>query len=202
MADFEIEDGLRFVDRSGWTPNPTLPRLGGIVPRSDRTHVIIHHTVTPDADTTPNIWETDNSIFNRMRRLQVARPDLGLDVPYSFVAFIHPSGLVICEGRGEDRTGAHTKGHNTAGIGISFAGDFENNGIAPNIIADRIPLLSAFLRWLRTSASHPDYGEFPPMPNLGSLRPSSRQVFAHQDFKSTDCPGAQIKPHLDEVDFL
>ncbi len=202
MADFQIVEDLRFVSRSSWGPNLSLPRLGGNVARSDRTHVIIHHTVTPDNDSTPNVWDDDATIFERMRRLQVARPDLGLDVPYSFVAFLTGGGLVICEGRGEDRVGAHTKGHNTRGIAVSFAGDFENKDVDEDVIAERMPMLSGFLSWLRTSASHPDYGNFAPMTNLGSMRPSDREVFFHRDFKNTDCPGKLLEPHLFNVAFV
>ena len=137
-----------------------------------------------------------------MRKLQVARPDLGLDVPYNFVAFLKADGLVICEGRGEDRTGSHTKGHNTKGIAVSFAGDFQNRSISEDVLSRGMPLLSGFLRWLRTDASHEDYGSFEPMENLGSTRPSDRQVFFHRDFKNTDCPGKKLEPHLFNVDFV
>ncbi len=202
MADFIITPGLRFVSRAGWVASQSLPRLGGSVPRTDRTHVIIHHTVSPDNDESPNIWDSDASIFSRMRRLQTVRPDLGLDVPYNFVAFITNDGVVICEGRGEDRTGAHTKGHNTRGIAVSFAGDFENKAVGSTILADRMPLLSNFLQWLRTDASHPAYGNFEPMRNLGTLRPSARQVFFHRDFAQTACPGGLLEDHLTRVAFV
>ncbi len=205
MAKFEILPGLTFADRAGWGADDSLPRLGHRVPREDRTHVIIHHTVTPDAsDTSPNLWETEREIFRLMRRLQSIRPDLGMDVPYNFIVFLMKPGcrVVICEGRGEDRTGAHTKGHNTHGIALSFAGNFEDEAIEPMDIAGRLHLVSFFLGWLKTSASHPDYGNFKPMVNLGSLRPPGREVFIHQDFKATACPGKRLIPHLKQMTFL
>lgn len=203
MPKFEISPGLLFATRESWQADPTKPRLGNPVDRNLRTHVIVHHTDTPDNDASPNTWENEDEVFSRMRRLQVIRPDLGLDVPYSFVAFlVEDNRLIICEGRGEDRTGAHTVGHNTAGIGISFAGDFENRAIDPGDIARRIPHLSTFLGWLKVSASHPAYGQHPPLRNLGSMRPNGRNVFFHKDFKSTDCPGKELEPHLTTVDFL
>jgi hypothetical protein len=167
--------------------------------------VIIHHTdMVDDSDDTPNIWQREKDIFAMMRNLQTCRPDLGLDVPYNFVAFMTElnDGLYICEGRGEDRTGAHTKGHNTAGIAVSFAGSFETKPIEPVEIARRMPFLSLFLGWLRHSASHPDYGTFPPMKKLDSVQPAGRHVFYHQDFKNTDCPGKKLKQFLPQVAFI
>ena len=206
MARFEIIPGLNFFDREGWGANPNRPRKGRKVARSRRTHVIIHHTVLADSDDdTPNIWERESVIKKNMRRLQVIREnDLGADVPYSFVAYFvkRQSGVVICEGRGEDRTGAHTKGHNTRGIGIAIAGNFESETVAGIEFSKRIHLLSAFLGWLKNNPSHPGYGDFKPMKKLGDLRPHDRRVFVHRDFKNTDCPGALLLPHLNQLDFI
>ena len=203
MAKFSIVPHLNFLTRSEWQANTNLPRQGGRVPREDRTHVFIHHTVTPDSDSTPNIWENDAEITKRMRRLQTIRPDLGMDVPYNFVAFIMDNGdLNICEGRGEDRTGAHTKGHNTRSIAVSFAGNFEDLSVDGADLAGKMKLLSFFLGWLKFNPSHPDYGTFAPMKNLGTLMPEGRKVFAHSDIKATACPGKKITRHLDKVDFL
>ena len=65
MAQSEIVPDLVFVSRSEWVTNTALPRLVTIVPRESRTHVFIHHTVTPDGDATPNQWETRRGIFSR-----------------------------------------------------------------------------------------------------------------------------------------
>ena len=203
MARFEIVPGLKFFDRKEWVSNNNLPRLGSFVKRKTRTHVFIHHTVTPDSDQTPNVWETENEIFRRMRKLQVIRPDLGLDVPYNFIAFAMTDGsLAICEGRGEDRTGAHTKGHNTKAIAVSFAGNFHDLSVDGVGLKKKMNLLSFFLGWLKFNPSHPDYGQFDPMVNLGKLKPAGRKVFAHRDVKETACPGKHILNHLKRVDFL
>lgn len=156
-----------------------------------------------DTDTSPNVWESEGKIFAKMRDLQICRPDLGLDVPYNFVAFITPlnDGLYICEGRGEDRQGAHTKGYNTNSIAVSFAGDFEEQAMQDGEIAQRMPLLSAFLGWLRYGPSHPMYGTFPPMTNLDKVQPKGRAVWFHKDVKSTDCPGKLLSEHLKVVTF-
>lgn len=205
MAKFEITPGLMFLDRSAWGADTDKPRKGRKVARSRRTHVIIHHTVLVDSDdATPNLWERESAIKKNMRRLQVIREaDLGADVPYSFVAFFvkRQSGVVICEGRGEDRTGAHTKGHNTKGIGLAIAGNFETETTAGIEFSKRIHLLSAFLGWLKHNPSHPEYGQFKPMKNLGDFRPQGRQVFVHRDFKNTACPGKLLMPHLNQLGF-
>lgn len=203
MAKFEIVPDLIFASRSEWVTNNVLPRLGNLVPRDQRTHVFIHHTVTPDSGSTPNQWEDEDEIFKMMRRLQTIRPDLGLDVPYSFVAFLFGDNkLMICEGRGEDRSGAHTKGHNTRGIGISFAGNFEDSPVSAGTIGKRMELLSKFLGWLRFDPSHPSYGTFPPMINLDLLKPDGRVVWFHSDVKATACPGRHLEPHLRTVSFV
>jgi len=203
MAQFEIAKNLNFFSRDEWVANNNLPRLGAKVERRHRTHVFIHHTVTPDSDATPNIWEDTGEILARMRKLQVIRPDLGLDVPYSFVAFVMSDGsLAICEGRGEDRVGAHTKGHNTAAIAVSFAGNFEDLSVSGADIKGKMKLLSYFLGWLKFDPSHPSYGQFAEMRNLDSLKPAGRNVFAHSDIKATACPGTKLLRHLDEIEFL
>ena len=206
MPKFEIAPGLVFVDRKGWHADVELPRKGRKVARSRRTHVIIHHTVVVDElDDTPNLWERETSIFKNMRKLQVIRrEDLGADVPYNFVAYCvkKNNGLYICEGRGEDRTGAHTKGHNTEGIGIALAGNFENPSSAGFEFSRRMHLLSAFMGWLKNDPSHPVYGSYKPMRKLGSLRPEDRRVFVHQDFKNTKCPGKNLLSFLPQLDFV
>ncbi len=203
MAIFDISEKLTFISRTVWHGNSNLPRLGALVDRRRRSHVILHHTVTPDSDKTPNIWEDRRDIVRRMRQLQTIRPDLGLDVPYNFVAFITaPTRLTICEGRGEDRAGAHTKGHNSRGVAVAFAGDFERLSTGDIDMAAQMDNLGRFLRWLRRDPSHPSYGRYPPMHRLGTLRPAERQVFLHRDFKSTACPGKTLSRYADKIDFL
>lgn len=202
----EIVKGLTLFERKDWGADETLPRLGNKVPRRKRNHVIFHHTVmTDNSDTSPNLWETRGEIFDMMKKLQVVRrDDLGADVPYNFVAFFNAKtkGVDICEGRGEDRSGAHTYGHNTNGIGISLAGNFHEDTTDIVEIASRIYLLSFFLGWLRYNASGEGYGNFSPMRNLDEMRPTEREVYAHRDFKATACPGKFFEPHLRQITFL
>lgn len=204
MARFDITPGLTFLDRDAWGADTKLPRRGHKVARSKRTHVIIHHTAIVDSDKTPNIWDTEAKVTANMRKLQTTRPDLGLDVPYNFVAFFlkKKTAVIICEGRGEDRSGAHTKGHNTEGIAICFAGNFDSAPTAGIEFTKRMHLVSVFMGWLKHNPSHAAYGQYKPMKKLGSLHPSDRKVYFHKDFKATKCPGKQLVPHLSQLDFI
>lgn len=205
MAKFDIVPGLTFVDRKGWGAKPAFPRQGHRVPRHTRTHVIIHHTVVSDtSDSSPFLWETLSEVYQNMRTLQTIRPDLGHDVPYNFVVYLmaKKNGLVVCEGRGEDRSGAHTKGHNTEGLGIAFAGNFDEETVPGVEVGKRLYLLSGFLGWLKYAPNHPDYGTFRAMKHLGTMRPVDRAVYVHQDFKRTACPGKRAIPHLSQLAFI
>ncbi len=204
MARVGIAPGVAYLDRQEWGADPRYPRLGAKVPREDRTEVIIHHTVMADADVTANLWETEAEVCSQMRKLQTSRQDdLGADVPYNFVIFLlrtNPPSLYICEGRGEDRAGAHTEGHNTSGIGIAFMGDFENQPVA---VRPYVPLINKFLGWLKYDPNGPGYGgPYPPLKNLGQKHPEGRKVWAHRDFKATACPGQFLLEVLSEFDFV
>lgn len=202
MAKFDIASNVTYVDRAGWGSDRSIPRLGRIVPRTQRTKAIIHHTVIVDSDATKNFWETEAEVIQKMRELQRARPDLGRDVPYNFVIFLmntNPASIYACEGRGEDRSGAHTIGHNTAGIGIALQGDFENNPTDPT---PYVPLISLFLGWLKFDPNGPGYGgPYDPLRSLGTDRPSNRQVWCHRDLDDTACPGDRVVAILSQLEF-
>jgi hypothetical protein len=185
---------LIILSRADWGARTDLPRLGTVVDRTRRTHVFIHHTVVVDDDSTPNEWESVDEVKRRMRQLQtIRRADLGADVPYSMVAFCMSNGdLMLCEGRGIDRSGAHTAGHNTPALGISFQGDFEND--APPARLDlHLAAVSSWLRRLREQEG---------FVNLGTVRPLGREVFGHRDVKASDCPGKHIFDRLSLIRYL
>ena len=162
---------MMYLSRGAWGARADIPRLGNLVSSGRRTHVIIHHTVIVDSDATPNLWETVDEVKLKMRQLQTTRPDLGLDVPYNFVIFLMVDGeIVVCEGRGYDRDGAHTYGHNTDGIGIALEGNFD---LRVDVIPYQ-PAINSFLADLR--------GVFA---NLATID-------KHQDFSQTGCPGKSI----------
>jgi hypothetical protein len=185
---------LRVLSRADWGPDTHLPRLGAVIDRRRRTEVFIHHTVMVDNDATKNQWETIDEVKQQMRRLQTVRLlELGADVPYNMVAFCMANGdLVLGEGRGIDRSGAHTIGHNTSALAISFHGDFEHHPV-PAHFDSQLAALSQWLRQLREGEG---------FINLGTEHPRGREVFGHQDVKATDCPGVHIFNRLSAIRFL
>lgn len=188
-------DGSKVIvlSRGDWGANASLPRLGSIVDPRRRTEVFIHHTVIVDNDATINEWETIDKVKAKMKQLQTVRPDLGKDVPYNFVAFCMSNGdLVLGEGRGLDRSGAHTVGHNTSAIAVSFQGDFERTPL-PSKLDENLIGLGNWLRELR---------EVKGFVKLGTEHPLGRDVFGHRDIKSTDCPGQHIFDRLKLIRFL
>ena len=183
------------LSRAKWEADTILPRRGHPIGPLRRTEVYIHHTVMVDADSTANEWETLEEVNSMMRRLQRIRPDLGLDVPYSMVAFCMSNGeLVLCEGRGVGRTGAHTRNHNRSALGIAFQGDFENKALPKNIDAQ----LSDFAGWLRDLRTEQGFR------NLGNSRPKNKQVWGHRDSPSasTACPGKKLFEKLSLIRFI
>ena len=85
-----------------------LPRLGQTIPGADRTGLVLHHSVGGRL-----ISSSVAQALVYVRRLQTARrKDLGADVPYNFpTSLIHEDNewkILICEGRGWERRGAHT----------------------------------------------------------------------------------------------
>ncbi len=181
-----VQPGLLYLTRSGWGANKTIPRLGYTVSRSQRTKAIIHHTVVVDNDATKNLWTSLDEVKSKMRQLQVIRPDLGMDVPYNFVMFLMEDGsIIVCEGRGLDRTGAHTHGHNTDGMATALQGNF----MLPVDLSAYISGMSRWWGWLRY-----DQG----MVNLGSEHPGAI-AYGHRDFRDpndtstwTSCPGDNL----------
>ena len=189
MGAMRIADKVVYLSRAGWGASSVYPRRGYIVPKGRRTHLIQHHIVAVDNDATRNIWETEAEVKQMMRRLQTIRPDLGLDVPYNYVFFGMANGdLYVCEGRGEDRTGAHTKGHNTEGIGCAWAGNFEDFPFARRYIRPA----SAFFGWLKYERG---------MANLGTVHPPDRDTFGHRDFATTACPGGHLYTQIRSFTF-
>jgi hypothetical protein len=206
MAKVNIAPGVTYLDRESWYADSNLGRLGRIVPRSYRDRVFIHHTVIiDDSDPSKNLWETESEVIQQMQKLQTIRPDLGYDVPYNFVIFLmntNPPSIYVCEGRGEDRSGAHTRGFNYEAIGIALQGDFETYSIDLEPYTD---LISQFLGWLKFDPNAPNYGgPYAPLSHLGTVTPdnSDRQVFAHRDVSETDCPGDSTIAVLSQFRFI
>lgn len=183
------------LSRRQWGADCSIPRRGHLIGPLPRTEVFVHHTAIIDRDSTENEWETTKDVAYRMRQLQRIRPDLGLDVPYNFVAFCMSSGeLAICEGRGLARTGAHTKDHNRSALGVAFQGNYEA-GQLPRNFETQLSELGQWLRQLRNRGG---------FVNLGNSRPSDRQVWGHRDAPSarTACPGKKLYASLALIQFI
>ena len=177
---------ITYLTRKEWAAEEALPRLGSIVQGDERTEVYIHHTVAVDNDATPNVWETTHEVVTWMRRLQTIRPDLGLDVPYSVVAFFKPNELVICEGRGASRQGAHTKYHNRTAIGLAVHGNFQLPTFG---LEGYVQAMGAWLHRLKVNQ----------LPFLGTTHPPGRDVFGHRDSAQTSCPGSHLYDMLGKL---
>jgi len=183
-----------WLTRQEWGAGTDLPRRGHPIGRARRTEVLVHHTMIIDDDATMNEWESLGDVKQRMRMLQTIREsDLGADVPYSVVAFCMADGeLVLCEGRGLDRTGAHTTGHNRSALGIAFQGNFETGRLPTHFHAQ----LGALGHWLGTLRSEEGFV------NLGNYRPKDRNVWGHGDVKATLCPGQKLFERLKLIQFV
>jgi hypothetical protein len=167
---------VQWIDREAWGAAP-LPRLGHVVPHEQFIGLAVHHTVTvvADVDRDGFIDGDLDDIATHMRHLQTVRPDLGADVPYSFVVF--PAGTddsaVVCEGRGWGRTGAHTAGHNSTRYGVAFAGDYTDRAPTPGMVAA--------VRWLGSLLADPA---------------GAAITLGHRQTYPTACPGEAAYPLL------
>lgn len=182
------------ISRAEWGARTDLPRLGDLVDKTRRTRVFIHHTVVVDNDATKNEFENLEEVRPAMRVLQtVRRQDLGADVPYSFVGFCMTNGdLLLCEGRGLNRSGAHTRGRNVSALGIALQGNFEDMPPPAHFDAQ----LTALGNWLRGLRENDGFV------NLGANHPLGRDVFGHRDTSATACPGKHTFERLKLIRFL
>jgi len=174
------------MSRVDWGARTDLPRLGEVRPADEPTEIIQHHTVISDRDDTPLFWESPAEVIRGMQVLQTVRPDLGDDVPYSYVGFFmkyrHKSGLILCEGRGAFRRGAHTKYHNRTGRAMAIQGNTMGEDIS-----EYVEMLGWAWGWIKETHG---------LVNLGSRRPPRAELFGHRDFRLehdrttwTVCPG-------------
>lgn len=194
------------MTRAEWGARTDLPRLGEIVDPDAATHLFIHHPVGVDNDATPNVFETVEECVRRMRGLQTVRPDLGLDVPYNWVAFLMEDQVLICEGRGAYRKGAHTQWHNVDGRAICVYGDFQTHPVFG--LARWMPTLGHFAWDVRTGNAAATAGGAP-LRNLGNAKPApGRDAWGHREAKDpegnnvsggTSCPGTYLFAELHHI---
>lgn len=125
VETFRLPSGgtLTYVPRSVWGGGPL--RRGHLISLNRFLGLVLHETpLLPAAmkiERRPTGDITEAVRF--MRRLQTVRPDLGSEVPYSWVILRGETDLdaIVCEGRGEGRTGAHTAGMNSKRYGVAIA---------------------------------------------------------------------------------
>ena len=169
---------VHYFSRDEWD-HSNLPRMGYEVNPKQFTGLAVHHTVTyfdpDDFDPAGEII----AVKNHMIRLQHERPDLGLDVPYSWVVFEHQnsSDSYVCEGRGPGRTGAHTYGYNSTRYGVAVVGNYVNNVPTQGII-DGINYVGYHYCSWATSPTQ-GHGSFPK--------------------NATACPGGNLNSRLGEM---
>ena len=190
----KIAPGTVYLSRREWGADENLPRLGQEYPAGEPTEAIQHHTVIIDSDATPNLWESAAEVIPKMQQLQTIRPDLGLDVPYSYVAFLmrytHKPGVILCEGRGPYRRGAHTKYHNRTGRAMAIEGNTSLG--AP--LTNYIEMLSWAWGWIKENHG---------LVNLGTVNPlRGGVVFGHRDFSQTACPGQHMMNIIDQLTLI
>lgn len=159
---------VQFLNRFDWGADPRSVVLGAAIPHQQFVGLVIHHTVID--------YVVGGDAAAYMRRLQRSRPDLGLEVPYSFVIFEteDPNSCIVAEGRGWGRSGAHTVGYNSTSYGIALAGNFTDHAPTAGMLEG--------IRWIGRQLYDP----------LGALA-----TIGHRDTGyATACPGDSAEPLL------
>ena len=183
----ELLTDVLYLTRRDWGADTSLPRGGYATDRNGediylrKTEVDLHHSVAVDRDDTPDIWETLHKIKPKCRAMQVVRPDLGNDWPYNHGCFLMPGGVIcIAEGRGYNRTGAHTRGHNTIGWGFVFMGNFE---AWPAVNLDPwVPAINRYFAHVRRNE----------LPNLIEIKTHRQIERSRVPPQNTACPGRDV----------
>lgn len=162
---------VTYLSREQWGAGPLS--VGHSAPHSQFVGLVAHHTVMVQSDT----YTVDEAIAY-MRQLQHARPDLGPDVPYSFVVFEGAAGgdSIVAEGRGFGRTGAHTEGLNSTRYGVAHAGNSSTRPVTDGVLDG--------YRWVGRQLHNPT---------------GAQATIGHRDTKSTECPGHSLYAALPQI---
>lgn len=173
-----------YLARVDWGANPLHVQTGHAIDEAQVVGVVEHHTVFALRD-----WDSDgilrgdlDDIRRYMRVLQHARPDLGDEVPYSWVIFAGTSDdrCVIAEGRGRGRSGAHTAGLNSTRYAFAIAGNTDaDQPVTTGMIAG--------MRWLAaTVLVDPEHA----VPAIGHQQ-APPYYSKGANLNATGCPGRQ-----------
>ncbi len=168
---------VTYLTRAQWGAGPL--GAGHRVPLDQIAGLVAHHTVAllTDYDRDGYLYGDHDDIKRYMRWLQKARPDLGPEVPYSFVVFegARAGDCVVAEGRGLGVTGAHTVGLNSTRYGVAVAGNTTTRAVTPGMLEGY-----RFVgRKLTAPTIHPTIG--------------------HRDTKATECPGNTLYALLPRI---
>ena len=178
-ADLSAQATFNSVaDWGARAPNGTVPVIN-----SPANKIIVHHTVYPNS--------TDYSVAQAyaharaVQNLHIASNGW-VDTGYNFII---SRGGHATEGRtgGLDRLhagtsfvqGAHTVGQNSQAIGIALEGTYSDGAAVPN---DQWGALAVVCIYVANQYGIP-----------------SSQIFGHQDYSSTACPGASVQSRLPDL---
>ena len=163
--------------------------------KSDKTHIIIHHTVNDlEKVTTPEEAKiVINSIF-RSHALTNQRWDIG----YNFI--IDP-WWTIYEGRGggADVVGAHSPFNNSDSIGIALLWNFEVNEPTEEQMKSLINLSTAVAKYYDINPytqvySHMQSSTYPYIKDV-----VTDSIMWHKDTRATACPWVNLYNKLPEI---
>ncbi|MFG0329854.1 MAG: hypothetical protein ACF8PN_08155 [Phycisphaerales bacterium] len=158
------------LTRDDWGGGPV--RKGYWIPTEQVEGWVLHHTVA----TGPENGDID-AIGAWMRQLQAMRPDLGSEVPYSVIPFrgATDDSVVLADGRGPNRTGAHTAGLNSTRYAWSLPGDYRFKDPTVGQIWG--------MRWIA--------GEWTPHASVGSIGHQQAPPYwvGGTNLNATACPG-------------
>lgn len=177
---------VTYVSRGAWFAGPRRRRAAL---HTGFRGLVVHHTVSliPDYDQDQDVIGDLHDIGRFMRYLEgEARPDLGEDVPYSFVVpeADDPDEAIVCEGAGFGRVGAHTVDEL---VSPRQNLNFSRYGVAlPGNTSDRAPTDGqiAGIQWIGSQ-----------LHDLATVVPTT----GHRDHKVTHCPGDGLYSRLDEI---
>ena len=145
-------------------PRKPLGRISGPVSK-----IFIHHTVTESGPP-----ENEQQLMRKVQEIGFGKGFS--DISYSFLVF--PTGRVY-EGRGWEKEGAHTLGHNDTSYAISLVGNYEQE-----------PMTDAQVEAARRIIAEGQRRGFITV---------SPTIQGHREVDATDCPGANAFARLDEI---
>jgi hypothetical protein len=163
---------VRIISRREWGARNGAGRHVTKLPAAE---VWLHHSATVAPDLVEP-WDDDIEAIRTIERIGAERFGMEYGFPYTFG--ITPAGLVF-EGHDIARTGAHTKGHNTAGRAICWVGNYADNRPTEAMVQATAELLI-----------HGHAQGWWAAPQLTG---------GHRDVKATACPGQHAYALIPEI---